>query len=298
MLKTAAALLALSACGSSAPPVAPSNKAQAPSYGAALEDWLGFLPVDSEIVVGIDSAQIRKTQVWAELAPKIEKGLGHDLEELRTACGFDPLQTVERVSVGLRAIERDKLVGVVVVHGVGAGMMGCVRMHFGKGGAVTDDKGVLVMDSHPDMRTAWSVIGSTLIVQLDPAAGHDTMQVVLASGSPLRGSQHFMDLYSALPKGASLWGVVNGSSKMLDEFGAMRPRNTKGTITVSDRITLAGDLVFDTPDVAKQVETLVKATFQQAHQFIESGDASTDGGRVVVKAVIGPLQIQQILTFL
>ena len=296
-MKSAALLLALVACGSSAPPVAPSNKAPGPSYGAALEDWLGFLPVDSEIVVGIDSAQIRKTQVWAELAPKIEKSMGADLGELRTACGFDPLQTVDRVSVGLRAIERDKLVGVVVVHGVGAGMMGCVRTHFGKGGAVTDDKGVLVMDSHPDMRTAWAVIGSTLIVQLDPAAGHDTMQVVLASGSPLRGSQHFMDLYGTLPKGASLWGVVNGASKMLDEFGAMRPRNTKGTIMVSDRIVIAGDVVFDTPDVAQQVDTLVKATFQQAHQWLESGDSQIDGTKLLVKAVIGPMQLQQLLTF-
>jgi len=294
----AAALLALVACGSSAPPVAPSNKAPAPSYAAALDDWLGFLPVDSELVVGIDSSQIRKTQVWSELLPKIEKGMGRDLDELRAACGFDPFQTVERVSVGLRAIDRDKLVGVVVVHGVGAGMMGCVRSHFGKGGAVVDDKGVLVMDTHPDMRTAWTVIGTTLIVQLDPQAGHDSMQAVLASGSPLRGSQAFMALYGGLEKGASLWGVINGSSKMFEEFGAMRPRNTKGTIQVSDRIVIGGDAIFDTEDVAKQVEALVKATFQQVHAYIESGDTQVDGGKLVIKAVIGPVQLQQILSFL
>jgi hypothetical protein len=293
----ATALLALVACGSSAPPVGPSNKAPAPSYGAALEDWLGFLPIDSDIVVGIDSTQIRKTAVWAELLPKVEKSMGHDLDELRTACGFDPFKTVERVSVGLKAAERDKLVGVVVVHGVGAGMMGCVRSHFGKGGAVIDDKGVLVMDSKPDMRSAWTVIGTTLIVDLDPAAGHDTMQAVLASGSPLRSSQAFMALYGALDtKAASMWGVVNGSSKMLEEFGTMRPKSSKGTVTLSDRILIAGDIVFDAPDVAMQVETLVKATFAQVHQFIESGDTKVDGSTLYVKAAVGPVQLQQILT--
>lgn len=298
MTRTAALLLALVACGGSAPPVAPSNKAPAPSYGAALEDWLGFLPIDSDIVVGIDGAQIRKTQVWAELAPKIEKGLASDLDQLRTACGFDPFQTVDRISVGLRAVERDKLIGVVVVHGVGAGTMGCVRTRFGKGGTVTDDKGVLVIDTHPDMRTAWTVIGSTLIVDLDPQAGHDSMQVVLASGSPLRGSKAFMDLYGGIEKGASLWGVVNGKSKMLDELGAMRPRNTKGTITLSDRIVIAGDVVFDAPDVAQQVEALVKGTFQQVHQWIESSDTRVDGSTLVVKAVVGPLQLSQLLQML
>jgi hypothetical protein len=298
MTSRAAALLALVACGSSAPPPALSNKAPAPSYGAALEDWLGFLPVDSEIVVGIDSKQIRTTAVWSQLLPKIEKDMGRDLDEVRAACGFDPFQTVERVSVGLRAIERDKLVGVIVVHGVGAGMMGCVRSHFGKGGTVSDDKGVLVMDSHPDMRSAWTVIGSTLIVQLDPAAGHDSMQVVLASGAPLRGSKAFMDLYGGIAKGASLWGVVNGRSKMLDEFGSMRPRNTKGTITLSDRIVIDGDAVFETVDVANQVDALVKGTFQQVHQWIESGDTRIDGSTLLIKAVIGPAQLSQILQML
>ena len=292
----AAALLALVACGSSAPPpVAPSHKAPAPAYGAALEDWLGFLPVDSELVVGIDGAQIRKTPVWAQLAPKLEKGLGHDLDELRAACGFDPFQTDDRVSVGMRAIESEKLVGVVVVHGIGAGTMGCVRSRFGKGGAVIDDKGVLVIDSKPDMRSAWTVIGSTLIVELDPQAGHDSMQVVLASGSPLRGSKAFMDLYGALPKGASLWGVVNGQSKMLDEIGAMRPRNTKGTVTLSDRVVFAGDLAFGAPDVAQQVETLVKGALAQAHQWVESSDTRLDGSTLVVNAVVGPMQLQQLL---
>ena len=295
MTRKAALLLALVACGSSAPPPALSNKAPAPSYGAALEDWLGFLPVDSEIVVGIDGSQIRKTAVWSQLAPRIEKGMGQDLEELRAACGFDPFQTVERVSIGLRAIERDKLVGVIVVHGVGAGAMGCVRTHFGKGGTVTDDKGVLVMDTPPDMRSAWTVIGSTLIVELDPQAGHDSMQVVLASGSPLRGSKAFMDLYGGLPKGASIWGVVNGRSKMLDELGTMRPRNTKGTITLSDRIVIDGDAVFEAADVAQQVEALVKATFAQVHQWIESGDTRIAGSTLFVKAVVGPVQLQQIL---
>jgi hypothetical protein len=175
--------------------------------------------------------------------------------------------------------------------------MGCVRTHFGKGGAVSDDKGVLVIDSKPDMRSAWTVIGTTLIVQLDPAAGHDSMQVVLASGSPLRGSQAFMALYGGLDQGASLWGVINGSSKMFEEFGAMRPRHTKGTIVVSDRIVLAGDAVFEAADNAQQVETLVKGAFQQAHQWLESGATSVDGGTLHVKAVIGPVQLQQLLQF-
>jgi hypothetical protein len=297
MMMKAAALLALVACGSSAPPVAPSNKAQAPSYAAALDDWLGFLPADSEIVIGVDGAGIRTTAVWAELAPKIEKGMGHDLDELRTACGFDPLKTVTRISVGLRAATPEKLVGVVVVHGVGAGTMGCVRTRFGKGGAVSDDKGVLVMDSRPDLHSAWMVVGTTLIVQLDPAAGHDSMQAVLASGSPLRGSQAFMALYGGLPKGASVWGVVNGGSKMFEEFGALRPRNTKGTITVSDRIVLAGDAVYDAEANAQQVDTLVKATLSQAKQWLESGDTRLDGGTLHVQAVIGPVQLHQILTF-
>ena len=292
----AAALLALVACGSSAPTVAPSNKAPAPSYATALDDVLGFLPADSEIVIGIDGNQIRTTAIWSQVAPRVEQVLRSELQQIRTACGFDPLATVERISIGLRAVDDDRMAGVIVARGVGAGTMACVRTRFGKGGAVLDDKGVLVMDHHGE-KTAWTVVGTSVVVQVGQDVGHDSMQAVLASGSPLRGSSAFMTSYNRLGKGSSVWGIVNGHSKLLDELGStgMRPVAMEGTLTLSDRVVIAGTATFDSPDVATKVDGLVKASFGQIQRFIERGDSRADGAAVHVEISMAGAQLMQLL---
>jgi hypothetical protein len=289
----AAALLALVACGSSAPAVAPSNKAPAPSYAAALDDVLGFLPIDSEIVIGVDGNQIRTTALWSGLGPRLEQILGEDLQQVIKACGFDPFATIERVSIGLRAVDDDHMVGVVVARGVGAGMMGCVRTRFGKGGAVVDDKGVLVMDHHGE-KAAWTVVGTSLVMQLGQDVGHDSMQAVLASGSPLRGSSAFMTIFNRLARG-SIWGIVNGHSKLFDELGAtgMRPVAIEGTLTLSDRVVLAGTATFDSPDVAAKVDGIVKTFLAQLQGYIERGASHADGAAVHVDLSMTGAQLQQ-----
>jgi len=304
MMRRALLLAALVACGSSAPPVGPSNKAPTPSYEASLDDVLGFLPATSEIVFGIDGAQIRKTAVWTQLGPKVEKLMGSDLVQLRTACGFDPMQTVERISVGLSMPERDVITGVVVVRGVGAGMLGCVRSRFGKtsqAGTVSDDKGVLIL-GRPDDRekSAWTLIGSTLIVQIDPHVSHDTMQAVLASGSPLRTSHAFMDLYGRLERGASVWGVINGKTKLLDEAAGagMRPVTVMGTLAMSDRIVIAGRAVFADDATAGKVDTLLKTSLAQIGKFTEHAESRQEGAQVIVGLSVSGAQLQTLLAFL
>jgi hypothetical protein len=292
----AAALLALVACGSSAPAVAPSNKAPAPSYAAALDDVLGFLPADSEIVVGIDGNQIRTTAIWSQVAPRLEHVLGDDLQQIRTACGFDPLATVERISIGLHAIDQARMAGVIVARGVGAGTLGCVRTRFGKGGAVLDDKGVLVMDHH-GIKSAWTVVGTSVVVQIGQDVGHDSMQAVLASGSPLRGSSAFMTIYNQLAKGSSVWGIVDGHSKLFDPIGAtgMRPVALEGTVSLSDRVELAGTATFESPEVAAKVDTLAKASFVQIQHFVDRVDSRVDGAAVHVELSLSGAQLMQLL---
>jgi hypothetical protein len=296
MLLRAAALLALVACGSSAPAVAPSNKAPAPSYAAALDDVLGFLPADSEIVVGIDGNQIRTTAIWSQVAPRLEHALRTQLQQIRTACGFDPLATVERMSIGLRVVDEDHTPGVIVVRGVGAGTMACVRTRFGNGGAVVDDKGVLVMQEHGE-KAAWTVVGTSLVVQLGQDVGHDSMQAVLASGSPLRASPAFMTTYNRLAKGSSLWAIVNGHSKLFDELNAtgMRPVALEGTVSLSDRVELAGTATFESPEVAAKVDTLAKASFVQIQRFVDRVDSRADGAAVHVELAMTAAQLMQLL---
>lgn len=284
------------ACGSSAPPVGPSHKAAAPSYQASLDDVLGFLPVDSEIVIAIDAHQIRGSQIWAALAPKIEKEMGSDLSELRTACGFDPLKTVDRISIGLRAWDKNP-VGVIVVRGVGAGMMGCVKSRFGKGGAVIEDGNVAMIRDGERDQSAWTVLGSTLIVQVDAQVSRDSIQQILDSGSPLRTSKAFMALYDKLDHGVSVWGVANGRSHLFDELDSegIRPATAAGTLNITDHITLAGHATFATDTAAAKLDGLLKQSFTQIDKFVEHAESKATGARLDVGLSMSGAQLQSLV---
>jgi len=290
-----ALLLAVVACGSSAPPVGPSHKAAAPTYEASLDDVLGFLPVDSEVVVAIDAHQIRGSQIWAALAPRVEKELGSDLDELRTACGFDPLQTVERVSIGLRTYDKNPA-GVVVVHGVGAGMMGCVKSRFGKGGAVVDEGGIVIIRDGRD-QSAWTVIGSTLIIQIDTQVSRDSLQAVLASGSPLRTSHAFMAMYDKLDHGKSIVGVANGRSHAFDELDGegIRPATVWGTLNITDHVTLDAHATFADEAAAGKLDTMLKGAFGSIGKLVERAESHVDGRRVDVDMSMSGAQLQSLI---
>jgi len=287
-------LCALVACGSSAPPVGPSHKAAAPTYEASLDDALGFLPVDSEIVVAIDAHQIRGSQIWAALAPRVEKEMGSDLTELRTACGFDPLQTVERISIGLRSADADHISGVVVVHGVGAGTMKCIGARSGS----RDDRGVVIALEGERKQSAWIVIGSTLIGQIDAHAGHDSLEQILASGSPLRSSHAFMAMYDKLDHGASLWGIANGRSHIFDELAdatAIRPATVAGTLTITDRLALAGRVTFVDDATARMADGSLQQVFVKIHGLVERAESHAVGSRVDLELSISGAQLQTLL---
>jgi hypothetical protein len=290
----ATAVLALAACGSNARPVAIGNKTPTSPYAAAIDDVLGFLPADSEIVVGIDGVQLRKSALWTQFSPTLIAKMGSELGELRTACGFDPVQTVERITVGVRMA--DDVVGVVVVRGVGASTMGCVRTYLGKEfGGVVDDKGVLVIALDDHEKSAWTMVGSTLIIQLGLDVGHDSMQAVLGAGAPLRASRPFMDVYGQLESGATVWGVISGKSKLFDDAGAKRPRTLLGTVTVADHLVIAGKGVFDTADVAHSVNQDVQDTFQQNRGFTELANSVVDGNAVSIRVSMGAVQLRRLL---
>ena len=147
------------------------------------------------------------------------------------------------------------------------------------------------------MKSAWTVIGSTLLVELDEQVGHDTLQAVLASGSPLRTSHAFMELYGRLERGASMWGVVNGKTKLLDEAdgAGMRPVTVEGTLTMSDRVVIAGTAVFASADTAAKVDALMKQSLAMASKFAEHAESRQEDRQVIVGLSITGAQLSQLL---
>ena len=58
---------------------------------ASAED-LSLLPADSEMVMGLNFAQLQQSALWKQFAPKLMEKVAGGLAEFKAACGFDPME--------------------------------------------------------------------------------------------------------------------------------------------------------------------------------------------------------------
>ena len=300
-MRTVLVALAIAGCSRAPGPAAPANKAPAPDYRATADDLLGFLPADSEFVFGVDLVQLRRSQLWLKFEPQIVQAIGGDLAKFKTSCGFDPLQTVERVTMAGNAHPGDRVTGVIVIRGVDGGrILDCINTEASKNGKVVKDRGVLVVTqpSQPNMEMAVTVVGpSTLVVQIETVANHDTLQKVLASGAPLRSSQAFMQLFARREGGASLWGMANGNSDAFKELASlgMRPRALDGTLAITDRFALAMRITMPNPDDAARVAGELDKIKGPFGAMVDRFETRADGDLVNVHVVVTEEQLRSLI---
>jgi hypothetical protein len=291
--------LAVCACHRAPGPAttAPANKAPEADYRSAAADELAFLPIDADFVIGLDFATLRNSRMWATFKPQIDE-LARRVPELGGACGADMMSSIERISMALKMLPQDKVSGIVVMRGGDMNRaVDCnVKEVRDKGGTVTVDRGTTITTNPtlPGMLGASTVIGgSTMVMQIDQHASHDTLASALASGAPLRQSQAFMKMFNRRERGAALWGMANGNSPAFDAFGgSMRPRGIDGTIVVTDRMAIKLRLTMRDPNEAAQLQAEVDKLKGPASAYVERFEAQVQGEVVVIDVVVTDAQLR------
>ena len=110
----------------------------------------------------------------------MEKAAG-GLAEFKAACGFDPMEAVKSVSMGLKGVGNDQPDGSVVIHGLDkAKSMACIDKAKAeaakKGTEITVDGDVFMVKDKSAQTTAWTFVNSdTLLGVIGPNATKDTL---------------------------------------------------------------------------------------------------------------------------
>lgn len=314
-----AALLATTACKKSepaagggsgsaaAPGSAAAGGAQAPTGdtggtpaaagGGAMtksqSDDLSLLPVKSEVVLGINFAQMQGGQLWKDnVAPQIAKNM-EKLEEFKAKCGFDPLASIKSLTLGLSNLGEGKPTGAVVVRGLDKGKTtDCLVNKMkdeiaAKGGSVTQDGDYIVMkDKDGTTSTAKFIADDVLLM----AAGGDKAQLdTYAKGdTALKSSPMFVDMFGKLKSTDTVWGLLRGDSKALEPLAGMgvKVKAIYGSVNVTDNVTASLRARVENPDQAATIVTMINGQVAKAKMFMDKVDVGTEGNDVKVDAMI------------
>ena len=255
------------------------------AIGGQIGDDLALLPKDSEIVVGVNFAQIQGSGLWKEnIANKIKDAPGVD--KFKALCGFDPFESLKSMAIGVKNIPTDKnadpkaISAVVVIHGYDkTKAMACfdkdgiaevekdgskVKME-GDTALITDKSGVQMGFTFVNDNTALAVVGSD-------AASKDSIKKVASGDSALKSSKAFVEMYNKIDSTQSIWAVVNAEgpslSKAMGQMGSMiHPKRIFGSLNITDGLSLDLRVRVNSPDEAQSLVSLGKGQVDQVKKM-------------------------------
>ena len=288
-----------------APPPKNTAVAKGPDFSATIADPVGFLPMDSEIVLGLDVDQVRRSPLWPQLEARVTTAGGAGLTAFKAICGFDPMTTVHGIMMGIKNLKQQTPDGVIVVRGLDRPrLMGCMtKAQQNPDHSVVIEDGIVVIAGKSDPTTvAFAFVdASTVVGVIGPTASKGQLKSVLTSGAPLRSSPAFGSLLDLTDLRASLWGVLNGASSVFDQASGMigmRPKAVFGSVTLANGLGMKMHLRLETATQASQIQTMIGGQIGMARAMFDKLDVTTEDADLVIALAMTDAQLSSMMQLL
>jgi hypothetical protein len=276
-----------------------------PGVNANADD-LSLLPVDSEIVMGLNFAQLQQSSLWKQFVePQMMKGdTQQKMAEFKAKCGFDPMSAVQSLSIGLKNVGGAGAPdGVIVVHGTDkTKVMACLDKMKDEaqkdGSTIEKDGDVVNIKSKNGENMAFTYVSNdTLVAVIGTQANTAGVKAAAAGTSALKTSATFVEMYGKINKGDSLWMLMNGNSKAFDKAAALgfKPKAVFGSVNVTDGLTLDLRVRLDTPDQAVQIANMAKGQTQQFVKMVDKLDIAAEQSDVKINIALSNQKLQALI---
>ncbi len=266
---------------------------------------LALLPVDSEIVLGLNFAQLQQSSLWKKFVePQMMKGdTQKKLAEFKDKCGFDPMVAVKSISMGLKGVGADKPDGVVVVHGTEkTKVLACLdkmKEQAAKDGSTIERDGDVVNVKNKNGENfAFTYVNDDTLVGVIGSQSNTAGVMAAASGtSALKTSAAFVEMYSKINTADSLWILMNGNSKAFDKAAQLgfKPKAVFGSVNVTDGLTVDMRVRLDTPDQAVQIANMAKGQVAQFAKMVDKLDIVAEASDVKVNVALSTQKLEGLI---
>jgi hypothetical protein len=258
--------------------------------GGSTGDDVALIPADSEVVFGLNFAQLQQSALWKQYSPKLMEKMSDKLNQVKTAGGFDPMTSFKSMSMGMKNVGAGggaKPDGVMVVHGPDkAKIMACMDKYKAEAAKndteITIDGDVVLVKSTKDNETAAMtfVNDTTMIATIGTLGTKDGVKAAAKGGNGLKSSQMFNDLFGKINTSDSLWFLVNGNSPLLDKASMMgKPKAMYGSLNITDGLAVDFHVKSSSADEAKSLVDMAKAQTDspQVKQMVDKIEITNNG---------------------
>lgn len=277
----------------------PSNQVVPPPSASVAADALAFVPVDADIVLGVDVAALRKSALWTEYQPMLTSLTGPLLASVQKTCGFDPIQAIQSVTLGV--LSKDTANTVLVVRGLDHDRtIACLQAQVVPDVTVAVDHDIVSLTHSAGHDLLAFADRTTMVLQGSRDGSPDGLRALLKSGAPLRSSPVFLDMFGHLEPGATAWLVVNGNAAMFDQLGAMgnRPRAIYGTLRLAAGLGAKIHFRMTTPEQATQLAATAQGQTQQVAAMVDRIEATSQGEVMTVSVEMSLDKLRSLISMI
>jgi hypothetical protein len=279
---------------------APSAQLGGPVGAQGLDRMLAIVPVESEIVFGLDFDRLRASALVGgfmdQLTQMNNKNMGFDM---KAECGIDASKLATTAVFGMRMKSENDVSIAGVIGGVPkAQMVPCFQKAKDKmekqGAKVTLDGNYTFLASEQNGKKSYAgmtfIDDSTMIMKagMDPVdkAALDKMMTAKV-GDGLSGSTEFMGMVKATNTKATIWALVNGQAAMLQK-APIKFKSAFGSIDITDGVVADGRLRMNSPQEATKLAQAFGAQIGQLKGMglAETAEATADGADLKVKVTM------------
>ena len=200
--------------------------ASAPAQGG-LKRALAAMPKETELIVGLDFSQLRKSEVWKKYQPMLMEKIGKDLEEFKAKCGFDPMEKLTGFLMGAQMENEGLGNATIFVRGFEKGpATDCIKKAAaekaaeGKTATIDGDYIELMDGTEVKFRAMFIDDSTALIIKQGESFGDKAALTAAAAakdGDGLTSSAAFVKLLDEVKTGSSLFMVMNGNAKVMQQ---------------------------------------------------------------------------------
>lgn len=281
-----------------------ADKAPAPKPAA---DDLSLLPVDSEVVGGLDFAQLQTSVLWKQyVSPLLASGdVQAQIAEFKATCNVDPMQVVTRLSFGIKGLQQPAPDGVIVAHGVPKAKLVACFASFTKakgktklGDDVTVDGDVLISKAKDGRNVAFSFVDdATALIVIGKQATKAGIKEIAKGKSALKTSAAFVELYKKTNTADTLWMLMNGNSSAFAQLAAMgiKPKAVFGSISVAHDVQLDFRMRLASKDQAKALSDGVQPQVAQMGAMFDKLVISNDDTDIRVQLSISDAKLKVLM---
>jgi hypothetical protein len=259
-------------------------------------DDLNVIPAESEVVAGINLASLRESAIFKELGQKALAQATSELSKFKAKCGFDPVDTIKSLTIGIKMLEGEKVRGSVIAHTSAPRDKLKACLEKSKADAEADGDTLKIEGDIAYLNSkkgtefmALTFFGSDGVVALlnDSEWTKDKVTAALAGGGSIKSNKAFTEPFGAIKKGQTLWFYVNGESKAaaMAKASGLAATAFFGSVNLTDG--LASDLRarMKTPAEATAAVEAFKGQMTQAQMFFTKSEMKADGNdlRVIVE---------------